>query len=482
MFIAKAKNLFLLATILLFLPTINFLLNPNCNIFDNYLFCTAPTQLEKTLNFIYLLVIFLALSVSYFYIINSRTHLKKLFIPLVAFLFFLTVPFSTTDIFYYRGVAKGEVINTINPYKGGFEKDISLIKLDASPMDKPVMYPPGFLQLNKQIFKISVYNEFLSLYVYKLFGLITFLLTYLIIKKFNNVQNAILFALNPLFLFEFITAAHLDVYFIFFITISILLLIKNKAYLSIYSIFAAALIKFNAVLVLPFYILFKAFSYKRFIKKFYSLLISALVCTLGFLTIALFYKPYWLGPKTLHGISLQADWPFNSIFERVVFTKLNPYLYIFNGKYNAQSFRDFWLFLVMVGGIILLTHIMLNIKVKSNFKKLVKLNFGVTLNSVLFYSGLLMFIFPIFGLRYFLPWYLTWSAIYFIFADFKHKNKVLFIQTLILAIFYPTVFLLGHFTMGINNTATNNIRFIFELTLFAICFYYLFKSKVKILK
>lgn len=481
MIIKNSKKIFLIATLFLFLPSLSILFNKNCNFYSDYLFCyNSPNGTIKIINFVYLALVFLALSLGYFGILKNKARLNSKYLLIILLLFFLTTSFTTTDIFYYKGVAKGEIEKNINPYKGGFEKDISFINVDGEPMDKPVMYPPGFIQINKVIYKASPQNEFLLMYTYKLFATLTFLLTFYLIKKYYSTKIATAFVLNPLFLFEFVANAHLDVYFIFFITVSILLLLKNKTYISIYSLFLASLIKFNAILLVPIYGIYKILKSKKLIQYCTSTGAVLLTILVGISTIVISYRAYWFGKETLLGVSLQADWPYNSLFERIVFTKLNPYLYILDGKYNAQSFRDVWLLLVLLGGAILVINVIKNLEPAKNIKKLVTLNFSISKNSVLFYSGFLMFIFPIFGLRYFLPWYLTWSAIYFMFSKFKNKNRVLFLQTLILAIYYPAIYLLGHFTLGVTNTKIYNITFILETILLVTITYDLVKQKILI--
>lgn len=471
-----------LCALVLALPSVNVIFNPSCNFYTDYLTCSYnPTLGLRSFNFIYLLITFFALSFSYYKIIKIGLKIPVKVVGAILFLFFIMVPFGSTDIFYYRGVAKGEIEQSINPYKGGFVKEINIIESEWGPL-KPVMYPPIWLQLNKVIYSLSPVNEYLSIYMYKLSAGIFALLTYLVIKKGATENIANMFILNPLVLFEFFTNAHLDAYLIFLMVSSIVLFLKNQFAKSTLLLFVASMVKFTAVFPLPFYHIYDFLSNKKLRGRLKSVSTFLATTTLGALLIVTSYKPYWFGPKTLEGISKQADWPFNTIFERLVFTKLNPFLYFAGGKYNYSSFRDIWLALVFVGLGVSGVHILKNLKLKNLNKvlKIVKTDFSITQNSAIFYSGLLLLVFPTIIMRSFLPWYLIWSGVFFMFAKFKYKFEVIAAQTLILSIYYPTVYLMGHF-----NVSTGNPFYPYlvttEILLTLTTLYLLFKSKVKII-
>ncbi|MBP7859462.1 hypothetical protein KA001_00680 [Patescibacteria group bacterium] len=487
-----SKNkLFIFTSFILLIPTIWNLWNRNCDYFTDYLFCSSnPSDFIKYLNFFFLFFIFLGLSFLYYKIISSRHssesgNLVWKNVLLIVFIFFLISPFGTTDIFYYRGVAQGEIEKQINPYFGGFSKDLEFLNLKFDNLS-PVMYPPLFLQINKAIYSFSPTNEILSVYLYKFFSLIVFLFCVYLIKRYFDTQTAILFALNPLLLFEFVTNAHLDIYMILFFVLSIVFLKKQKIVFSVYFVFVATLIKFNAILVLPFYALY----FLSISENFKNLLVNCLKISIGaisgLLTIVIFYIPYWKGFETLQGISKQADWSFNTLYERLVFTSLNPFLYLFEGKYNYSSFRDIWLILVFIGFTILALHIVINLPfrnlVSSVFTCLRRQGFQLSADSLYFYSGFLLLLFPTLMMRSFLPWYLSWATIFFIFSHFKYKKVVLFLLSLILAIYYPTVYLIGHFNYFQGQVIYYNSLIIVEWLLFSLITYLLFRSKIKCLK
>lgn len=478
----KFLSIYLAATFVLALTSVNFLFNSNCNFYSDYLTCSyQPSNLTKWANFFYLASIFLLLSFSYYKILKNKLKVSFYFVLTIIFLFFLTVPFGSTDIFYYRGVAKGEIELNINPYKGGFYKDIKFLNQPTGAL-KAAMYPPTWLQYNKILYSLSPINECMSMYIYKFSSLIAILLTYFIIKKNYKAQLANIFVLNPLILFEFVTNAHLDVYLTLLTVLSIVFLTKNKISRSAISLFAASMVKFTAVLPLAFYHIYNFLKKSNWKSRFNAIFLFLTTTSVGIIFIVLNYKPYWFGPKTLDGISKQSDWPFNTIFERLVFTKLNPALYFFNGKYNAQSFRDIWLILVFIGLLILGTHIIknLNLKSKKDILDVLKLNFSITKNSAIFYSGFLLLIFPTIMMRSFLPWYLIWSTTYFIFSKFKYKYEVIGIQTLILAIYYPAVYLMGHFNVSTGLPIYNYLVGA-EIILTISTLYMLFISKIKVI-
>ncbi len=478
-----SKNkLFIFTSFILLVPTVWNLWNKNCDYFTDYLFCTSvPIEFIKYLNFFFLFFIFLGLSFLYYKIISSRHssesgNLVWKNVLLIVFIFFLISPFGTTDIFYYRGVAQGEIEKQINPYFGGFSKNLDFLNLKFDNLS-PVMYPPLFLQINKAIYSLSPTNEFFSIYIYKFFASIVFLFCVYLIKRYFDTQTAILFALNPLLLFEFVTNAHLDIYMILFFVLSAIFLKKQKIVFSVYFVFVATLIKFNAVLILPFYALYFLSISKNFKNLFVNFLKISIGAVFGLLTIIIFYIPYWKGFETLQGISKQADWSFNTLYERLVFTKLNPFLYLFEGKYNYSSFRDIWLILVFIGFTILALHIVINLP----FRNLVSsvFSFQLSADSLYFYSGFLLLLFPTLMMRSFLPWYLSWATLFFMFSHFKYKKVVLFLLSLILTIYYPTVYLIGHFNY-FQGSIYYNWLIGAELLLFLVIFVFLFKSKIEV--
>src|SRR3989344_3654077 len=212
------KHLLYISAIFLLIPTISIFgsisAKPFCNFYTDYLFCSyLPQDINKYYNFFYLLIFFFLSSFCYFKIINFKYFFAKKDIIFLALIFFLILPFGSTDIFYYRGLAKAEIEQNINPYKGGFYKQIEILDIIQGPLGE-TMYPPVWLQVNKQIYKIAPKNEIISIYIYKLFALISFLVSYFLIKKFSDQKNAIIFATNPLILFELLTNAHLDIYLI----------------------------------------------------------------------------------------------------------------------------------------------------------------------------------------------------------------------------------------------------------------------------
>lgn len=453
-------NLFIFLSSILLLPSIWNFFNKNCNYFTDYLFCSSsPTLFIKYLNFGFIFTIFISLSLIYYKIISRYRHslaprrhsresgnLVWKHTAIIVFIFFLISPIGTTDIFYYRGVVKGDIAENINPYFGGFSKEINFLNLKFENLS-PVMYSPLYLQINKSIYTLSPNNEFLSIYLYKFFALGVFMLCAIIIYKYFGREKTILFIFNPLFPFEFVTNAHLDIYMFLFLILSIIFTIKNKIYFSIISIFLASLIKFNALICLPLFILYYLSTCKN-LKQLLGKIAEIFLGVLSGISItAMFYAPYWKGIDTLNGFREQSDWSFNTLIERFTFSPLNPTYHVYK-EWNSKSFVIVWGVFVLIGVCLFAFHFFKNLYSAVKHKRIYEF---INTNTLFFYSGLMFFLLPALMMRSFLPWYLTWSSLFFIFSEFKNKNKVLFLLTLILAIYYPTVYLIGHFNYFQNN-------------------------------
>lgn len=477
----EPKKLFIFTSVLMFIPTIwtiSYIKNSTlCNFFNDYLNCVSNNLLlDRILNATYITLIGLLLSVSYYLILKNKTVFSIKEISVIIMLFLLTLPFGTTDIFYYRSVAHGET-ESINPFKGGFTKEIKIINFKDAPSDKPVMYPPLLLKISSFIYSIAPNNELISIYLYKLFAALAFIVTGFLILKFFGVDKFTSFITNPLLLFEFITNAHFDVYLILLIVLSIILIKSNQAIKSIYVLFLMALIKFNGILVAPIYASYLFLNNKLKLKAFFQILIGTV---LGILTFIILYKEYWFGIDTIKGIIDQSAWSYNSLFERLTYSKLNPYKHIMGGTIVGQSFRDNYIYLNVLGLSLLLIHFIKNLhinkKIKANFK-LAK----ITLNASIFYSGLVLLVFPTLCLRYFLPWYLSWSIIYFILSDFTFKNKLLITLNLIIPIYYGFISYMMHFNLNITTESPYNYSVAGQFLVIGIVYYFLFKTKIKIL-
>ena len=177
----------------------------------------------------------------------------------------------------------------------------AVLKTVGSQKDYTFVYGPLFLTICGLFNKISFSSVSLFLYEFKILNLIAYLLTvYLVYRLTKKKKLTIGYAFNPLILLEVLVNVHNDIFVLLFALLGIMFVKeaendrekfgKSELIFICGLIFLAfsACIKYVAILILPFMILYRLRD-KKFIQKIMAG-IAYLVIFLG--VIGFMYMPY----------------------------------------------------------------------------------------------------------------------------------------------------------------------------------------------
>ena len=269
---------FVLMAIIFAIPSIQYLLENRTilNFNEYFKFCLEDTnRVEQTI--IYLIILTL-LTICYFLIVKNREKLFKnnkqmyMYIAIISLIFVIVVPFLSSDVFYYLGVGRLDSQYGQNPYyvtikdfvESGdnsqyLEQDTVLAKgYENDWGSTTVVYGPVWTLVCKIVAGISFGNIDIGLLVFKLLNMAIHLVNcYLIYKLTGKKLFVLLYGLNPYMFIEGIANVHNDIYVVTCILASLYFLLKKKNILvSIIFLALATAIKYFAILLLPFIIMY----------------------------------------------------------------------------------------------------------------------------------------------------------------------------------------------------------------------------------
>ncbi len=273
------KILFIIASILFAMPSIIYLVQKK-TVFQfepyfQFLYDAQVNRVTQTLLYIFILVI---LAVLYFTIIKYRKDIfentKKmfLFISIIALIFAVVLPFLSSDIFYYLGIGRLDSTYHQNPYyttiKDFVEQGENSKYLQTDTVlaqgygnywsDSTVVYGPIWTLICKMVASLSFGNIDFGLLVFKLVNVLVHLCNcYLIYKISHKKIFPLLYGLNPFILIEGIACVHNDMFVILFILIALYFLVKKKKLVvSVAFLAMATAIKYFAIILLPFIVIY----------------------------------------------------------------------------------------------------------------------------------------------------------------------------------------------------------------------------------
>lgn len=294
-------------------------------------FFTNPTREitpAKVIGTIFFVGLFIAISFIYYKILKNHkkefTSTKKvaIFILIISVLFFIMLPLTSTDVFYYIGTGWSEAHYGVNPYytsvndvlAGSQEAahDEMLLKMQGIWSGQTIVYGPVWPLICKILSGLSMGSLFSALFIYKLFNLILHLTNTYLIYKITGKRNvfALMYALNPLILFDGLCNVHNEVLLIFLILLGLYFFMKKKNMVLTVMCFAlATAVKYVAILLIPFIILY----YYRKEKPLKKIMYSCLWAILFILVLVLCYCIYMRNMDFLNGIMTQQGKFVNSI-------------------------------------------------------------------------------------------------------------------------------------------------------------------------
>lgn len=284
------KILFIVTSMLFALPSVLYLIEKK-TVFQfepyfQFLYNMPISRATQTLLYIFILAI---LSFLYFLVIKRRKEIfqntKKmfLFISIITVIFVAVLPFTCSDIFYYLGIGRLDSNYHQNPYyttmKQFVEQDNNKDYLQTDTVlaqgysnvwsDTTVIYGPIWTIVCKIVAGISFGNIDIALLIFKLVNvMVHFGNCYLIYKITNKKIFTCIYGLNPFILIEGIACVHNDIFVVLFILFALYFLTKKKnLVLTVTFLALATAIKYFAIILLPFIIIYY-FREEKPLKRF----------------------------------------------------------------------------------------------------------------------------------------------------------------------------------------------------------------------
>lgn len=332
------KLIYILLVIAFIVPSLVYLikgksilkLQSSCSFFYGY-----PTDIlskDKILSTMMFVIIVLGLSVTYFIILKNHKKIFKTkediakFILIVAVLFFIMLPLTSTDVFYYIATGWSEAEYGVNPYYTSvhelsqMEEYVDIVKSDQILLKMPgvwsnttIVYGPLWPFICKILSGISMGNLAFALFIYKLFNLCIHLLNCYLIYKLTNKKKlfTLMYGLNPMVLFEGLCNVHNDILVVCLVLIALYFFIKKKNVLLTVVFFAlATAVKYYAILLVPFIIIYH-YRKEKVLKR---ILYSCGWAIIFIVVIILCYLLYMKDFEVLKGIFVQQNKYTGSIF------------------------------------------------------------------------------------------------------------------------------------------------------------------------
>ncbi len=273
------KILFILASILFAMPSIIYFIQKRTTLqfgpYFQFLYDAPISRATQTLLYLFLLAI---LATLYLTIVKRRKDIFKntkkmfLFIAIISIVFIAVLPFTCSDVFYYLGIGRLDSTYHQNPYyttmrefveQGDnsqyLQKDTVLEQgYNNDWADSTVVYGPIWTMICKMVAGISFGNLDFALLVFKLINVMVHLANaYLIYKISHKKVFTLLYGLNPFILIEGIACVHNDMFVALFILAGLYFLTKKKnLVITIIFLAMATAIKYFAIILLPFVIIY----------------------------------------------------------------------------------------------------------------------------------------------------------------------------------------------------------------------------------
>lgn len=305
---ANYKILFLITCIVMMMPSVIYLCKNktilNFTEWFTFFLHNPSNYIESVLGTLIYGILFILLIYFYFKILKNSNQefgsIKKvvLFVAIIALIFGIMIPFTTSDIFYYMGTGWLDCHYEENPYYTTV-KEVRLQNLNDEILQRTgvwenqvVVYGPLWAFICKILSFLSFGKVTLCLYVYKIAAILVHVLNTIFVYKITKKKKfALLYGINPFILFEMITNVHNDLYLIAFVLIALYFLLKKKnIYLAIIFMALATCIKYVSVLLIPFMVLYYLKDKKIWKKILYCFLYVILFTAVIFMVYLIYAK------------------------------------------------------------------------------------------------------------------------------------------------------------------------------------------------
>lgn len=309
---------------------------------------TSLIMADYTLFFFVLAILFInfvLFLIAYIFIENEKRFTKIIFSFLILFTLtlFISWPSVSVDVFSYIGIGRIVSQHHENPYivpYNDLKNDLLYDSLNNYWLSIPTPYPPIFIYLISFITFLTGNNLILGLYAVKFtFAFLHILTAFLIYKTFKDNKLVLLYAWNPLFLFEFAQTGHSDIVTLFFFAISLYFFLKKNSSLktflfSWFFLLIATLIKYSTIVLLPIFFFGTLFLLKNKKDKAKFFIYGSLIA----ISSLLFYLPFlnnvniFIDLKSFLNISVQKDPNSIGFFPPLLLLILMPIINFFTSN------------------------------------------------------------------------------------------------------------------------------------------------------
>ena len=237
-----------------------------------YLFKRPMTKMDCYINAFLFFILFTAIFLLYFFILKKHNKIlkskKQIFtlIIIASLLFMIIIPYTSTDVYSYIANGWSSAHYKENPYyistgeiaqKNGVS-DPMFNKVANCWRFEKVVYGPAWTIICTALSWLSFGNIDIALLIFKLANLAVHIINCILIYKITKKNLfVVLYGLNPFILFEGLTNVHNDIFIVLFILLALYAVIKKKnLFIAVACIAVATVIKYLAILILPFVILY----------------------------------------------------------------------------------------------------------------------------------------------------------------------------------------------------------------------------------
>ena len=393
--------IFFVTSIVFALPSILYLLQ-NKTVYKfyyvwTYLFRMPETSNEKMINAILFFVLLTILFLIYVLIAKKYKQIFKskkqiiISIVVVSILFAIVIPYTSTDVYSYIAngwsashygenpyyVSTGEIVDTTGQNEPMFNKVANCWRYET------VVYGPLWTAICTVLSWLSLGNIDWALLIFKMANLLVHLCNCLLIYKITKKNLfVILYGLNPFILFEALSNVHNDIFIILFILLAIYFTIRKKnLFIAVAFVALATAIKYLAILILPFIVLY--YVRKKDIKDRIK---YCIICGIEYIAIiAIIYLIYMKDLSVFAGLFMQ-----QGKYNRSVFYIL--YEYLGEGKVQIIQNVSLGLFAIYYGYVCIKLLLQKEIKFSISIRK----------------YNVILLIFTFILITNFNPWYIMW--------------------------------------------------------------------------
>lgn len=393
--------MFFITSIVFALPSMVYLLQ-NKTIYKfyfvwTYLFKMPKTSNERMINAMLFFALFTILFLIYVLILKKYKQIFKtkkqilISIILVSILFAIVIPYTSTDVYSYIAngwsashygenpyyVSTGEIVDATKQNEPMFNKVANCWRYET------VVYGPLWTAICTVLSWFSFGNIDLALLIFKMANLIVHLCNCLLIYKITKKNLfVILYGLNPFILFEALSNVHNDIFIVLFILLAIYFTIRKKnVFIAVAFVAMATVIKYLAILILPFIVLYYARQ-----KDIKDRIKYCIVCGIEYIAIiAMVYLIYMKDLSVFAGLFMQ-----QGKYNRSIFYILYEYL----GEGKVQIIQNVFLglFAIYYGYVCIKLLLQKEIKFSISIRK----------------YNVILLIFTFILITNFNPWYIMW--------------------------------------------------------------------------